>query len=116
MARLALALYALFLAVAVGGRAAIHLRRTGSTGFRGISGRPGSAEWFGGVLFVLAVLLGLAAPVLDLAAVLDPIEALDGDAVHAAGVGLFLGGFLTTLVAQLAMGDSWRIGVDEAER
>lgn len=31
----------------------MHRLRTGSTGFKDISGRPGSLEWFGGVLFVL---------------------------------------------------------------
>lgn len=112
----ALVFYCAFLAVAFGARTVIHLRRTGSSGFQGISGRPGSAEWIGGVLFAVAVVLGLAAPLLDLAGVLDPIGALDGELGHAAGAGLFFGGFLTTVVAQLAMGDSWRIGVNEGER
>ena len=116
MAEWALLLYVLFLALAFGVRTAIHVRRTGSTGYRGISGRPGSAEWTGGVLFAVAVVLGLAAPVLDLAGALDPIGALDGAAGHAAGLGLFVAGLLATVAAQFAMGDSWRIGVDESER
>jgi protein-S-isoprenylcysteine O-methyltransferase Ste14 len=116
MAGWALLFYALFMAVGFGVRTAIHLRRTGSSGFKGISGRPGSAEWTGGVLFAVALVLGLAAPLLDLAGVLDPIGALDGETGHAAGAGLYFGGLLTTVVAQFAMGDSWRIGVDESER
>jgi protein-S-isoprenylcysteine O-methyltransferase Ste14 len=116
MAGWALAFYALFLLLAFGLRTLVHLRRTGSSGFSGISGRPGSAEWTGGVLFVVAIVLGAAAPALDLAGVLDPIGALDGELGHAAGGGLFFGGFCATLLAQVAMGDSWRIGVDESDR
>ncbi|MDQ3936045.1 MAG: isoprenylcysteine carboxylmethyltransferase family protein [Actinomycetota bacterium] len=116
MAGWALLFYVVFLALAFGVRTAIHVRRTGSSGFSGISGRPGSAEWTGGVLFAVAVVLGLVAPVLDLAGALDPIGALDGAAGHAVGVGLFLVGLLVTVAAQFAMGDSWRIGVDESER
>ena len=112
----ALSLYVLYLALAFGVRTLVHLRRTGSSGFSGISGRPGSAEWIGGVLFVVALVAGLAAPILQLAGVLGPIDALDGEMGHAAGLGLFGGGMVTTLVAQFAMGDSWRIGVDEGER
>lgn len=116
MAGWALLFYALFLVLGFGVRTAVHLRRTGSSGFKGISGRPGSAEWTGGVLFAVAIVLGLAAPLLDLAGVLDPIGALDGELGHAAGAGLYFGGLFTTLAAQSAMGDSWRIGVDESER
>lgn len=116
MATWALGFYLVFLLVAFGARTAIHVRRTGSSGFHGISGRPGSAEWLGGVLFAVAVLLGLAAPVLDLAHVLDPIDALNGFIGHAAGASLYFGGLITTVVAQIAMGDSWRIGVDNSER
>ena len=61
----------LYLALAFGLRTVMQLRRTGS------------AEWFAGVLFVVA---------------------------------LFVAGLAATLVAQIAMGESWRIGVDEAER
>ncbi len=54
MAAYALALYVLYLALAFGARTVLQLRRTGSSGVKGISGRPGSAEWTGGVLFVFA--------------------------------------------------------------
>ena len=97
-------------------RTAVHHRRTGSSGFIGISGRPGSSEWVGGVLFVVAIVLGLLAPILQLAGAIDPIAALDGEIAQAAGIGLYGGGAMTTIVAQFAMGDSWRIGVDERER
>lgn len=116
MPELALALYVLYIGLAFGLRSVAQKRATGSTGFKGISGRPGSAEWIGGVLFVVAVLLGLAGPILDLTGVLDPVDDLDGEIGHAAGIGLFWGGLATTLGAQFAMGESWRIGVDDREQ
>jgi protein-S-isoprenylcysteine O-methyltransferase Ste14 len=116
MATVALIAYALYLALAFGLRTALQVSRTGSSGFKGVSGRPGSAEWFAGVLFVVALLIGVAAPVLALADVVEPIEALDTTAVHASGIALFLVGLVATLAAQVAMGESWRIGVDETER
>lgn len=116
MALWAIVLYAVYLALAFGGRALLQLRRTGSTGLRGISGRPLSAEWIGGVLFVAASVLVLAAPVLDLAGVLSPIAALDRPVVHALGFLLFAAGLAGTLLAQAWMGASWRVGVDEGER
>ncbi len=44
MAALTLGLFTLYLTLAFGLRTLMQLRRTGSTGFRGISGRTGSAE------------------------------------------------------------------------
>lgn len=55
MAWLALVVYAVYLRAAFLARTELHHRRTRSTGFHGISCRPGSAEWFGGVPFVLVV-------------------------------------------------------------
>jgi hypothetical protein len=50
----ALALFAVFAALGFGWRSWEQWRRTGSTGFRGVSERPGSAESFAGVGFVVA--------------------------------------------------------------
>jgi protein-S-isoprenylcysteine O-methyltransferase Ste14 len=116
MAGLALALWSLFGIVAVVGRALLQLRRTGTTGLRGISGSPGSPEWLGGLAFVVSVVLGVAAPLLDLGDVVDPIGALDGTGTHVAGLAVFALGFAGVLWSQLALGSSWRIGVDESER
>lgn len=112
---LALLLFLLYIAVAFGLRTWQMLRRTGGTGFRGISGPPLSAAWFGGVLFVLALALaplaaaleqlGLVAPLLDPPAWLTEL----GEQVVVLGV-------IATLAAQLDMGASWRIGVRESER
>ena len=64
MPELALALYLCYLGLAFVLRSVLQWRRTGSTGFRGISGPPGSAEWVGGLLFAAALVLRLAAPIL----------------------------------------------------
>ncbi len=109
----ALVLYVVALAVLFGVRSWIQLRRTGSTGFVGISGTPADAGWWGGVLFAAAMVLGLTGPLL---AVADVVTADPPLAVQVAGLGLALAGFAATLAAQTGMGASWRIGVDPAER
>lgn len=114
MAAAALGAYALYMALAFGLRTAIQLRRTGSSGFEGVSGRPGSAEWWAGVLFAVAIAAGVAAPLLALLGIAEPLATLDTTAVHVAGVVLFAIGLAGTLAAQVAMGESWRIGVDAA--
>ena len=45
----ALALFAVFAVLGFGWRSWLQHRRTGSTGFRGVTGRVGSVEWFAGV-------------------------------------------------------------------
>jgi protein-S-isoprenylcysteine O-methyltransferase Ste14 len=116
IAAAALVLYAIYLALAFGLRTVIQLRSTGSSGFHGIDGEIGSATWLAGVGFVVALVLGLAAPVLALLDIVGPIDALDSRGLHAAGVVLAITGTVATLLAQFAMGASWRIGVDPQER
>ena len=115
MAAVALTLYLTFLATAFGLRSLVQYRRTGSTGFRGLAGRPGAAEWWGGVLFALALVLGLAGPALQLAGVVDALPMLDTTAVHVVGLVVAVAGIVGTLAAQQTMGTSWRIGVDQQE-
>lgn len=103
-----------FYAVSFGLRTYQHLRRTGSTGFRGVSGRPGSAEWLGGVLFGVGVFLSVLAPLADMfgwvAAPWTP-----GPLFFKLSVGAALVGIVATYVAQTSMGSSWRIGVQDGE-
>ena len=115
MGGVALGCYVLYLALAVGLRSLIQVRRTGSTGLKGISGRPGSLEWFAGISFAVGILTGVAAAVLDVYEVLEPIGVLDGPEAHVLGLCLFGLGLAATLYAQISMGRSWRIGVDESE-
>ena len=112
----ALVLLLIFGVVGFLGRMFVQLRRTGSTGFKGISGAPGSSEWLAGVLLVAGIAASVLGPVLDLSEALGRIGVLDGEFARAAGVGLAMGGIFTTSYSQLAMGDEWRIGVDESER
>ena len=113
MAGLALALYLVYLALAFGLRAWLQWRRTGDHGFRFRSFAAAPAERVGGLLFVLALGLGLAAPLLDLLGALVAYEALRAPLP---GALLALAGIAGTLHAQLAMGASWRVGVDPGER
>lgn len=114
MASAALILFAIYFLVAFGLRTWLQVRRSGDSGFRGISGRPGTAEWWGGVLFVLALVTGVVGPFLAMLG-LAPIGVLDSSAVQIVGTFLAVVGIGTTLAAQISMGSSWRIGVDAAE-
>jgi protein-S-isoprenylcysteine O-methyltransferase Ste14 len=116
MPELALILWLVYFALAIVGRAALQYRRTGSTGLIGVTARAGSPEWLGGILFAGAIATGFAAPVLDLADVVGTYDDLDTTPVHIAGIALFAVGLAGTVVAQLTMGASWRVGVDESER
>jgi protein-S-isoprenylcysteine O-methyltransferase Ste14 len=113
MSTVALVLYVVALVVLFGVRSWVQHRRTGSTGFRGISGTPAEAGWWGGVLFIAAMVLGLTGPLL---AVTGTVPADPDPALAVVGLILALVGFAPTLAGQAGMGASWRIGVDEAER
>jgi protein-S-isoprenylcysteine O-methyltransferase Ste14 len=116
MPELALVLWLVYFALAIVGRAALQYRRTGSSGLIGLSAAAGSREWFGGVLFAGAIAIAVAAPILDLADTGGVYEDFDTTAVHVAGIVVFALGLAATIASQLAMGTSWRVGVDESER
>ena len=113
MSTVALVLYTVALVVVFGLRSWVQHRRTGSAGFRGFSGTPADAGWWGGVLFIAAILLGLAGPLL---AVTGVVVADPPVAVQVCGLVLALAGFAATLAGQVGMGSSWRVGVDPGER
>ena len=113
---IALAGYLVFALLAFGLRSIVHYRRTGSTGFVGISGALGSTEWWGGLLFVVALAAGGLAPLLQVLGVLSPFTAFNVPWARALGGALYLVGVVATLWAQFAMGNSWRIGVDAGAR
>ena len=111
MPRLALVLYALYLSLALGWRTWLQLRRTGSSGFVGIS-RAGVLEGLGGVLLVVSVVLGLLSSLAELTGSLAlrmPERPVLGVLIYASGLALML-------AAQRQMGASWRIGVDPSEK
>lgn len=116
MAVAALVLFGTSFALTFGVRIALQVRMTGSTGLHGLSADASWAELLAAALLVLGLTLGVAAPVLALAGAVEPIAALDTTAVNVLGLLLAVSGLVLTFAAQLAMGDSWRIGVDPEER
>lgn len=114
-ADIALVLFAVFGVLGFGWRSWLQYRRTGSTGFRGTSGRIGSTEWIAGVGFVVALMVAVSAAILQRANVIQPISILTAVWIQVAGIAVAMIGIAATVYAQLEMGDSWRIGVDEQE-
>jgi protein-S-isoprenylcysteine O-methyltransferase Ste14 len=112
----ALALYAAGLVLAFGVRIWVQIRITGTSGLRGIAGRPGSLGWWGGVLFPAAVLIGPASPVLVITGSTPSFGPMVHSAVAAIGLSVGVVGLGVVLMAQATMGSSWRIGVDAHER
>jgi protein-S-isoprenylcysteine O-methyltransferase Ste14 len=115
MPAIALSLFAVFAVLGFGWRSWVQRRRTGSTGFKGISGRPGSVEWIAGVGFVVAIAVTVIAPALQLSGLVAPLSVLHAPWIQALGIVIATVGISATVYAQLGMGDSWRIGVDHAE-
>ncbi|MFB9653394.1 methyltransferase family protein [Pseudarthrobacter sp. NPDC092184] len=116
MAVAALVLFVVMMLLAGGLRTLLQRRRTGDTGNRRNWADRGSTEWWGLALAELGYLtVGIAAPAAAFSG-LPPIAALDHPAAHITGVVIAITGILATFGAQLAMGSSWRIGVDETER
>lgn len=108
-------LYLAGLAVLFGLRTWQHQRATGDSGFRTFDHRDGWSR-AAGLLFALAVLVGVLALLLTAAGVvpvLVPLHLLSPLALL--GLLLALSGFALAWLAQSAMGDSWRIGVDPSE-
>jgi protein-S-isoprenylcysteine O-methyltransferase Ste14 len=97
-------------------RTVIQVRRHRDSGVRLDAGPPLSLGWWAKVLLVASVVMLAAAPVLAATGRLAPVAVLDGGAVAVAGLVAAVAGIAVTFWAQLAMGASWRIGVDPAER
>lgn len=115
MPRLALALFFVFFVSLFVFRSVVQFRRTGSIGLNGISGRVGSLPWIAGV----SIALGLFLAPLGLLAALYGWPGgsflISEVALHLTGAFCAVLGIVGALAAQLSMGDSWRIGVDESE-
>lgn len=115
---LALALLLAFTVVGFGWRTAVQLRRHGDSGWR--FDRTGLDRVVGPLLALALLLLG-AGPVAALVAGAPDrpwgLGALGTSGVAAAaGTLLLVAGSVVTVVAQVQMGASWRIGVQEGER
>lgn len=112
----AVVLVGLFAAVGMGWRSWLQHRRTGSTGFRAFRGRFASPEWFAAAGFSIAQAMLGAGPILALTGVLHPLGLLHATWLQVIGIALAVAGIAATVYAQLAMGDSWRIGTDRDEK
>ncbi|MBI2701578.1 isoprenylcysteine carboxyl methyltransferase [Mycobacterium gordonae] len=115
MALTAVVLYLVFAVLGFGWRSWRQWRMTGSAGFRGVSGRFGSLEWIAGAGWVAALVIGVAAPLLQLAGVLSPLDVLRATWIQTSGIVLAVTGIGAAVYAQHDMGESWRIGVDPSE-
>jgi len=116
MAVAALVLCGTFVLLAGGVRAVIQRHRTGDAGVRQFSITPGSTQWWGHWTMNLGTMIaGVAAPIAGMSG-LRPLAILDHPVVQVLGVVLAVLGILATFAAQMGLGASWRIGVDETER
>lgn len=116
MAVAALVLYAILAVITFGLRVAVQLRRTGSTGLHGLSADAGPPEWIAAGLFVAGLSVTALALILAVAGTVAPLPGLDRGVGNALGLAIAVIGICLTFGAQLAMGDSWRVGVDPEER
>src|SRR5262245_20187454 len=111
----ALALYLVFVVIAFGWRTVVQIRRTGDHGFRAFHAGASALERIAGGGFTLGAVLLFVAPALALRGSIAPLG-LDSAPARALGLAAVLLGFALAILAQLQMGDSWRIGVDTSER
>jgi protein-S-isoprenylcysteine O-methyltransferase Ste14 len=116
MAKLAAAMLVVFVVLTFFVRVAIQLRRTGATGLIGLRKGAGVLDWLSGLLFVGGMAMAVVSIELVLQDDLDPIEVLDVDALHVIGIALAALGGMAVFLAQLGMGENWRVGVSDEQR
>lgn len=116
MPEIALLLYVVYFLIAFVARGVMQWRRTGDSGFRMGADQVGSPQWWARLAFVVALLASAMAPVAALAAWVEPLPALDRSGVAIAGLVVASTGAVATFLAQVAMGASWRVGVDAEEQ
>ncbi|HBZ69410.1 MAG TPA: isoprenylcysteine carboxyl methyltransferase [Deltaproteobacteria bacterium] len=112
----ALALYVLFALLAFGWRAWLQFQQTGDHGFRGLSGPFLSSAGVAGFLLSAGGITALLAPLAELFWRGRVGTAPLPTSVRGFGLALMALGIVVTLVAQIEMGASWRVGVDPSER
>jgi protein-S-isoprenylcysteine O-methyltransferase Ste14 len=114
MAFTALAMFLGFLVLVAGVRTWIQLRRSGDTGDRRDAARRSPTQRRIDALAGMGTLaLGVASPVAVLLG-LDPV--VRAPVIAVVGLVLTIVGTMATFSAQIAMGQSWRTGVDPDER
>lgn len=116
MAELAAALLIVFLILTLFVRVAIQLRSTGKTGLIGLRRGAGLVDWLSGILFIGGMVIAIVSIQLVLQDSLDPIDALDVGVLHVIGVVVAVVGGTAVFLAQLGMGENWRIGVKDDQQ
>jgi len=112
----ALALLSFWALTLFGLRSFVQWQKTGATGFKGVHGRPGSLPWLAGLALVLGIVFLFIAPIAALSGWVGSEMLLASRPLQIAGTSIAVAGTVATLAAQFAMGDAWRIGVDETEK
>ena len=115
MPQLALALVLIWFVSLFVVRSVVQWRRTGSTGWKGISGAVGSMEWNAGALTAVGFVGAAVTPLATIYAWPASNLLVAAPVLHVVGAFVATVGIVGALVAQGEMGDSWRVGVDEAE-
>jgi protein-S-isoprenylcysteine O-methyltransferase Ste14 len=115
MATLAIWMLIAFAVLTLFVRVAIQLRRTGSTGLIGLR-RAGPAGWVSGIFFIGGMAMGVLSIDGARKGSLETINSIDGTGLHVIGIALAGAAGLVVFLAQLGMGESWRIGVSEDQR
>ena len=115
MTKLALALCLAWFGSLFVFRTISQLKNTGTTGIKGFHGAVGSLPWLAGACYSAGLVLAPLAPIATLYGWLGGGLFVTNDVIHALGALIVVAGICGALLAQLAMGDSWRVGVDESE-
>jgi protein-S-isoprenylcysteine O-methyltransferase Ste14 len=111
----AAALAVAFFLIAFVARSFLQRKRTGDWGFR-LDRDAGPLPRVASVLMIVGFLSVFAGLACDLTGCVDPVSVLDHNAVRGAGLAVMIVAFGSTAKAQLDLRESWRIGVDPAER
>ncbi len=114
MTRAALVIYLVGLVLAFGFRTLQHYRRTGRSGWVGVSRKTGRPARFGAIAFAGALVAGVAGVVLAAggAVAAQVVSAW----LEVLGVVIAVAGVVVVFASQSAMGQAWRIGVDPSEQ
>ncbi|KLO44674.1 hypothetical protein ABW17_08275 [Mycobacterium nebraskense] len=116
MAIAALAIFAAMMLLEGAVRRHLQLGRTGDSGNRRTWRPDGSLEWWALAVTDLGwLLVGVGAPIADLAGMLR-LAAANHPVIGGLGVVIAVLGVICGFAAQMSLGDSWRIGVDQTER
>ena len=112
----AFVIYAGGLALLFGVRTRQHRAATGSSGFAGFTASRSGWARVAGLTFAAALVAGVLSPLLVVAGLLAVLGGRTPLVLVLTGLAVALAGLVVAWRSQSAMGLSWRIGVDPADR